>query len=151
MIEPDFLLLSSDRDDQQMPSLAKLIGPKTQLMMSVPVRMAGSQVEIPSLELAERYQEYAGVLTVDTAPDADRLHQFGCTGRTNDWDICRKIVTRSRVPVILAGGLSPENIVAAMGHVRPPIVDACTSLELQDKSKDLKRCQQFMDAVRPPT
>lgn len=148
MIQPDFLLLSSDRDDRQMPELAARLGPSTRLMMSVPVRLAGSSEEIPSHTLAEQYQQYAGALTVDTAPDKDRLQQFGCTGRINDWKICREIVTRVKIPVVLAGGLSPANVADAIRQVNPPIIDACTSLELPDKSKDLKLCREFVEAVR---
>jgi phosphoribosylanthranilate isomerase len=148
MVRPDFLLLSSDRDDALMPELARSVGSDTKLMMSVPVRPAGSRAEIPSLAKAQDYQTYAGALTVDTALDADKLQQFGCTGKANDWVICKDIVSSSRIPVVLAGGLSPENVADAIRAVAPPIVDACTSLEMVDKSKDLARCRAFVDAVR---
>lgn len=148
MVRPDFLLLSSERNDAAMPSLARDIGPDVKLMMSVPVRPAGSAAAIKSLELATEYQAYAGALTVDTALDPSRLTQFGCTGVTNDWNICADITAASSIPVVLAGGLNVENVVTAIRRVRPPIVDACTALEFPDKSKDLAKCRAFVEAVR---
>jgi phosphoribosylanthranilate isomerase len=147
MVKPDYLLLSSDRDDSEMPGLAATIGSHSKLMMSVPVRQQGSAAEIPSLERAREYALYAGALTVDTCVDPSRPTIFGCTGRTNDWSVCAAIVRTVQIPVVLAGGLDARNVGAAIKAVRPAIVDACTSVELSDKSKDLKRCAAFVAAA----
>lgn len=144
MIRPDYLLLSSDRNDHEMPSLASAVGPQTKLMMSVPVRVSGSNQSLPSIELARSYAAFAGALTVDTCLDPARPAVFGCTGRTNDWKICAEIVKAVDIPVVLAGGLNVENVAESILAVRPAIVDACTSLELADKSKDLSLCRRFV-------
>lgn len=148
MVRPDFLLLSSDRDDSEMGHLAALVAPNTKLMMSVPVSAAGLNEKVDSYRFAIEYQAFAGALTVDTMLDTKSPSRFGCTGRTNDWDTCAEIVKASSVPVVLAGGLRAENVGEAIRRVRPPIVDACTSLEFPDKSKDLAKCRTFVDAVR---
>jgi len=48
--------------------------------------------------------------------------QFGALGRTHDWSLSRRIVDDIGIPVILAGGLGPDNVAAAiaggMGHSR---------------------------------
>ena len=147
MVKPDYLLLSSERDDARMPELAEQVRPHTQLMMSVPVRVSGSDMQLPSLELARTYEAFAGCLILDTCPDPSLIQRFGCTGRTNDWTICAEIVANARVPVILAGGLNKHNVRAAISQVKPDAVDACTALELPDKSKDLIECKAFYNAA----
>jgi phosphoribosylanthranilate isomerase len=54
----------------------------------------------------------------------------GATGETHDWSISRTVVERSRVPVILAGGLSAENVAAAIATVRPWGVDSFTHTDV---------------------
>jgi len=71
----------------------------------------------------------------------------GGTGQLADWAIARKIA--ERLPrVFLAGGLSPENVAAAIAAVQPYAVDACSSLEISPGKKSAKRMKEFVDAVR---
>jgi phosphoribosylanthranilate isomerase len=60
----------------------------------------------------------------------------GATGKTHDWDISRRLVDISPRPVMLAGGLNPENVRKAIAHVRPAAVDAHTGVEGPDGRKD---------------
>lgn len=147
MVAPDYLLLSSDRDDEAMPGLSEVLAPHTRLMMSIPVRLAGTTSDLPSRIFADTYQKFAGALILDSCPDPSAAKNFGCTGRVNDWLICAEIVSASSCPVILAGGLTPENVASAIAAVKPFGVDACTSLELSDKSKDIGKCLAFVNAV----
>ena len=74
-----------------------------------------------------------------------RLH--GGTGRTIDWSIAR--ATRELVPrLILAGGLSAENVAAAIAKVRPYGVDACSALESSPGKKDHEHLRSFVVAAR---
>ena len=50
----------------------------------------------------------------------------GITGKTCDWIAARRLVESSRIPVILAGGLSPENVYEGILAIRPAGVDSCT-------------------------
>ena len=151
MVRPDFLLMSSDRDDREMELLARSVAPHARLMMSVPVPPAGSTAKIESQRLADEYATYAGCLILDTCPDPVAIRQFGCTGIVNDWELGAKIVEGSHIPVILAGGLNSHNVADAIRRVRPHAVDACTSLEFFDRSKDLARCRAFVAVVRSAT
>ncbi|HEV7828140.1 MAG TPA: phosphoribosylanthranilate isomerase [Pseudonocardiaceae bacterium] len=79
---------------------------------------------------------------------ADRL---GGTGRTHDWSISRKIVTSLAalsVPVILSGGLRPNNVTDAVEAVQPYAVDVNSGVENQHGDKDLSRSLQFVNTVR---
>ena len=79
---------------------------------------------------------------------ADRL---GGTGRTHDWSISRKIVEllASRgSPVILSGGLRPENVADAVGAVHPFAVDVNSGVEDAQGNKDARRSSQFVTQAR---
>ena len=71
----------------------------------------------------------------------------GGTGRLSDWSKARQV--RELFPTMfLAGGLSPENVGAAIEEVEPFGVDACSSLELAPGRKDHERVRAFVAAVR---
>ena len=72
----------------------------------------------------------------------------GATGRTHDWAISRKVVEQSPRPVILAGGLTPENVAGAVREVRPAGVDVHTGVEDASGRKCPKLLGRFMDEVR---
>jgi phosphoribosylanthranilate isomerase len=74
----------------------------------------------------------------------------GGTGRTFDWEIARR-VGRLVPRLILAGGLSPDNVCEAIEKVRPFAVDACSSLETEPGIKDASRVRAFLSAshVKP--
>jgi phosphoribosylanthranilate isomerase len=72
----------------------------------------------------------------------------GATGKTHNWDISRRLVDISPRPVMLAGGLYPENVRRAIAHVRPAGVDAHTGVEGPDGRKDTARVRAFvMEAI----
>ncbi|MEI6092818.1 MAG: phosphoribosylanthranilate isomerase [bacterium] len=53
----------------------------------------------------------------------------GATGKTHDWEISKKIVKLSKKPVIIAGGLTPDNVGQAIKIIRPAGVDVHTGVE----------------------
>ena len=68
----------------------------------------------------------------------------GATGKTHDWGVSRRLVELSPRPVILAGGLTPENVVRAIRAVRPAGVDAHTGVEDVLGRKDPGRVRAFV-------
>lgn len=76
--------------------------------------------------------------------DTPAGEQRGGTGRTFEWELARELDR----PLILAGGLSPENVGAAVRLVQPWGVDACSQLEIAPGRKDHKRILAFVRAVR---
>ncbi|MGX9366436.1 phosphoribosylanthranilate isomerase [Desulfoplanes sp. PS50] len=69
----------------------------------------------------------------------------GATGRVHDWNISRKIVEISSLPVILAGGLTPENVRLGIDFVRPHGVDAHTGVEDDFGIKDPALVARFVE------
>ncbi|MBC7932868.1 MAG: phosphoribosylanthranilate isomerase [Rubrivivax sp.] len=71
----------------------------------------------------------------------------GGTGHTFDWSIARR--TRDVVRrLVLAGGLTPENVAAAVKYVRPYAVDVCSGVETAPGRKSFHLMQRFVEAVR---
>jgi phosphoribosylanthranilate isomerase len=78
--------------------------------------------------------------------DASQPGKYGGTGRTADWDWARGIAARR--PVFLAGGLTPENVAAAIRAVRPWGVDTASGVESAAGKKDRGRMEAFIAAAR---
>ena len=69
-------------------------------------------------------------------------------GKAFDLSCARDAVSRSEVPVILAGGLNPENVGDAIRQVRPYAVDVATGVEIAPGIKDPARVRAFIAAAR---
>ncbi len=68
---------------------------------------------------------------------------YGGSGKSFDWTLARRHAGR----VILAGGLTAENVAEAVAMVRPWGVDACSRLEMSPGRKDARRVQEFVRAA----
>ncbi|MBI4961667.1 MAG: phosphoribosylanthranilate isomerase [Desulfomonile tiedjei] len=71
----------------------------------------------------------------------------GATGMTHDWSISAEIVQRSSLPVILAGGLNPDNVAEAVLKVRPAAVDAHTGLEEAGGARSPAKIKAFAETA----
>jgi phosphoribosylanthranilate isomerase len=76
--------------------------------------------------------------------DAYNEAEFGGTGQTFDWSIIPKNLTK---PVILAGGLTPENVASAISQVHPYAVDVSGGVEASKGIKDAAKIAAFMRGV----
>ena len=68
----------------------------------------------------------------------------GATGKTHDWRVSRRLVELSEPPVILAGGLTPENVRKAIMEVRPAGVDSHTGVEDASGRKSREKVEKFL-------
>jgi len=88
---------------------------------------------------AARYSGACGIL-LDSQVDG----QYGGTGATFDWNLIPKDFNR---PLILAGGLNPENVAAAIAKVRPYAVDVSGGVEAAKGIKDADKIRAFIHQV----
>ena len=86
---------------------------------------------------------HVSALLLDSGRPQLAVKELGGTGRTHDWSVSRKIVETVRVPVFLAGGLTPENVGAAIRQVRPFAVDVCSGLRTEDRLDEEKVLRFF--------
>ena len=68
----------------------------------------------------------------------------GATGKTHDWRVSRRLVELAERPVILAGGLTPENVKRAILEVRPAGVDSHTGVEDSAGRKSREKVHEFL-------
>ena len=91
-------------------------------------------------------------------PEAYRVDAFvldsysaeipGGTGIVGDWNRARTFVKASDTPVILAGGLNPENIREAIRTVKPWGVDVSSGVEVRPGKKDIEKVRELMKQCR---
>lgn len=85
--------------------------------------------------------ESAKALLLDTYTEA----AFGGTGQVFDWNLIPKNMTK---PVILAGGLTAENVAHAIKQVQPYAVDVSGGVEVVKGIKDIAKIAAFMQGVK---
>lgn len=105
------------------------------------------QIYVTGTEAVEQAQLYSGV--VDAILLDTKTHDgMGGTGQVHDWEISKKIASSIEKPVILAGGLNPENVLDAIGKVGPYAVDVASGVEASPGIKDKKRMEEFIKKVK---
>jgi phosphoribosylanthranilate isomerase len=141
--QPDIVQVQAEIEDfpVAMTHALKMRFPEIPIMRAIPV------IDEASIETAASYRGAADFLLLDTYDTGKR--QFGALGRTHDWNLSCRIVEEVGIPVILAGGLGPENVAAAIATVRPAGVDSKTRTDRLDGSgKDLAKVHAFVAAAK---
>lgn len=101
-------------------------------------------VDADDVTTATRYEDAADALVVDSV-DADG---GGGTGETHDWDHTRAATAGCETPIVLAGGLTPANVVDAVETVDPFAVDTASGVESRDGEKDPDAVRTFVERAK---
>lgn len=156
------LSLSDDRDeicdmvDQVRPDIlhiaARGIDPEdclwirsrvapVRLLRAIAVRAGETLTEVSA------HQDCVDYLMLDSG--AKGLPFSGVGGETHDWAVCRSVVEQTRTPVILAGGLTADNVEQAIAAVKPWGVDSFTHTDIEGQrgKKDPARVRAFIAAA----
>ncbi len=114
--------------------------------VDVDVMMAVAANGRDAVDRAREFDGPSDYLILDTAaPDVPGV---GASGEAHDWTVSREIVRATEVPVILAGGLSPDNVAEAVRTVRPAGVDSYTRTSRTERRKDVDAVEAFVDRAR---
>jgi phosphoribosylanthranilate isomerase len=97
-------------------------------------------VDADEHERAERLAEAADALVVDSTTEEGA----GGTGRTHDWEATGDLAARLTTPVVLAGGLTPDNVAEAVEVADPFAVDVASGVELEGGRKDHNALARFV-------
>ena len=97
----------------------------------------------PGVDLVQYALAYNGAKGLLLDAFVEGTH--GGTGQSFDWSLIPKELS---LPVVLSGGLHPENVMAAIQHVRPWAVDVSSGVEASKGIKDAARMAAFMKGVR---
>lgn len=91
----------------------------------------------------------ANYFTDSVLLDSANKHGFGGTGHTFPWSLAREIVQgHPDLRVLVAGGLTPENVAEAISVVRPAGVDVTGGVEASFGRKDQRRLRAFISAAK---
>jgi phosphoribosylanthranilate isomerase len=130
--------------------------PEIGIVRSIPVPPAGVAPDFPCLDLVRSLEDVSDFLLIDTWLGTEPVEGFvGITGQLADPDRAKAVVFQSKTPVLLAGGLSPENVFDIVSGVLPAGADSCTHTNLVDVSgkpirfrKDFAKVEKFVKEIR---
>ncbi|WP_254863655.1 phosphoribosylanthranilate isomerase [Halovivax gelatinilyticus] len=91
-----------------------------------------------------QFEDLVDALVVDSVDDAGA----GGTGETHDWERTRTAASTLSIPIVLAGGLAPGNVGAAVRAVEPYGVDVSTGVESAGGEKDPDAVRSFVERAR---
>jgi phosphoribosylanthranilate isomerase len=92
-----------------------------------------------------RAHNAAASFLLDAATSETKAKNYGGTGRLADWKIAKRVA--EKYPILLAGGLTPENIAEAILTVRPYAVDVASGVESTLGKKDPAKLRAFFAEV----
>lgn len=128
--------------------------PRIAIMRSIPVPPSGEGKDLPVFEVASHFEPLTDYFLIDTlmmeggtVAGQPESGYVGITGRTCDWRTAADLVCRSTIPVVLAGGLSPDNVYAGVWAVRPAGADSCTLTNAVDETGKPVRFKKDPDKV----
>ena len=139
--------------------------PGVDIMRSISVPRPGlpqtDEIQKNILGFAEHFAPLSDYFLIDTLiwnPGAESRQPVpgyvGITGAVCDWNMARAVIEASPIPVILAGGLSGENVFEAIVRLKPAGVDSCTKTNALDRNgrpvrfkKDMKKVRRFVEEI----
>jgi phosphoribosylanthranilate isomerase len=138
--------------------------PEIEIMRSIPIPQSNIPNQGEILDLVHMFEAVSDFFLTDTLLvqssgsvfDLQPVKGFvGITGKTCNWDMAAQLVQSSRIPVILAGGITPDNVFDGIMQVMPAGVDSCTGTNAMDSDgrsirfkKDLEKVKHMIDETR---
>lgn len=142
-VKPDVVQLHNKLNAEEMEIIRNGTQQKIIRTFTIPVQSK----ELP----AELISELDALLDNDLIDgillDSGKAGYSGGTGVVHDWSISRQVVENTNIPVILAGGLNPENVKDAVKEVRPFAVDTASGVET-NRTKDPAKVCRFIEEAR---
>jgi phosphoribosylanthranilate isomerase len=146
-VQPDIIHISSDTQAVDIAAMQQL---RRSLPANITIMKAVHVGGPESIRVALEFATVAEILLLDTKVEG--MPGVGATGATHDWNISREIVAQvgERAKIILAGGLIPENVGAAIATVQPWGVDSNTGTNLRGDpvAKDWGRVREFVKQAK---
>jgi phosphoribosylanthranilate isomerase len=144
--EPDAVQLHLDEDESTVTAVKEgLAGTGTRIVKAIRIGAGSASPVAEVLAAARRF--------VDAGADAILLDSKTSgrpagTGTPVDWSLARDVAAGLDAPLVLAGGLTPENVAGAIETVRPHAVDVISAVEDEDHRKVPERVRAFVAAAR---
>jgi len=107
-------------------------------------------IDLKSVELAIKLSNSVDALLLDSGNPNLKIKELGGTGRVHNWNLSRQIRDNAKCPIILAGGLKPENVRQAIEEVQPFAIDVCSGVRTND-ALDKNKLSCFVKNARIET
>lgn len=135
IVKPDVLQLHGNES----PSLVAAVKNKLRCKIAKTIHVHSDS----SIREALKYSKYCDYLLLDTPSKIG-----GGSGKVHDWAVSKRIVEDVGVPVIMSGGLSLENVEAAVKMVKPFCVDVSSGVESRPGVKDIEKVRRFIENAK---
>lgn len=137
-LKPHALQVHRELSPTELQGIADALSPNVRLwgLLAVPLDADAQERSKKAKELAHSPLD---ALVLDTHKEG----RSGGTGLAHNWEVSRKIREAIDIPVILAGGLTPENVRAAVEQVEPYAVDVSSGVE---RERDGRKCPHKIEA-----
>jgi phosphoribosylanthranilate isomerase len=130
--------------------------PEVGIIRSIPIPKKGVAPDFAFLEIAGVLQASSDIFLIDTWLGKEPVEGYiGITGETADWEMAQSLIRQSRIPVILAGGHSPDNVYDSIMEVIPAGADSCTQTNRVAEEgdpirfqKDFQKVEKFVKEAR---
>ena len=136
----DCIQLHGDEPVELVEDLRAYVGNGIRLIKKIGI--GGAKKE--SFENALAYESVVDAILLDTVAGG----AIGGTGKEHDWNISKEIVETVKKPVILAGGLNPDNVANAIALVKPYAVDVSSGVESEMRKKNMVKVKKFVNIAK---
>jgi phosphoribosylanthranilate isomerase len=134
-VRPDYFQAHGHEDPERVRAISHITG--------IPVIKAIKVLDAPDVLLARDFREAADMILFDAKSPAEIANALpGGNGLAFDWRLLQDV--RIDRPWLLSGGLSADNLAAAVTLCRPPAVDISSGVERRPGRKDPAKIRQFL-------
>jgi len=148
-LSPVAIQLLADETPEHLTAVKKACNCKVWKAIHLPAR-GTSDVDVDTI--VDRIGEFeiagADAIVLDAKVVVDGRELRGGTGHASDWGIAAEIVRRVSIPVMLAGGIDPDNVVDAIEATDPYGVDLASGVESEKGKKDHEKIRTLVQRVR---
>ncbi|MCW4034046.1 MAG: phosphoribosylanthranilate isomerase [Candidatus Bathyarchaeota archaeon] len=156
----DSVVVTAPQSVQDLAKICETLKPSAiQIHGKKPFTASEVREKIPDTRLIKTVYVKADILdeeNVENLKDFDAIlldsftkDQYGGTGKVHDWTVSKQIKEAvAPVPVVLAGGLNPENVQEAIHKVEPYAVDVASGVEAKPAVKDHSKVRAFVENAK---
>jgi phosphoribosylanthranilate isomerase len=148
-VKPNFLQLHGDETEEEIEQICRVAadqGIKVIKALRIDVDTGRARFSVTDPVEAARVLSKTGIAGL--AVDSKTGNRPAGTGVPLDWSIVAKISSSISIPLILAGGLTIQNVTGAIERVRPYGVDVISGVEKEAGIKDAERVCRFVRTVK---
>jgi len=148
LCKPLALQVHGDESTEQISELVKRLTDDTEIWRGLAVAPSSEQQPRSVADNLTLIEELAGAGVTRIVLDTRVKGEMGGTGVTCDWPTAAAIIKDSALPVMLAGGLGPDNVVEAIKATGATGVDMATGVEQAPGRKDPAKLRALATALR---